>query len=96
MAARKTKQITFNQGKECRNEVIAIINEAFRNARVTRPPQPATPLTRPIECRPVGGRSSGVPLYIYIYPNDIFEIDKIFFKNYFQKNRLFMPDSRPK
>jgi len=26
------------------------------------------PLTRPIECRPVGGRASGVPLYIlYVY-----------------------------
>jgi len=54
------------------------------------------PLIPPIECCPVGGRASGVPLYIYIYPNDIFEVDKILFKKYFHKNQLSMPDSRPK
>jgi len=55
-----------------------------------------SPATRATECRPVGGCASGVPLYIYIYPNDIFEVEKIFFKNYFQKNQLSIPDSRPK
>jgi len=50
----RQSEITFNQGKNCRNEVIAIIHETFRNASVTRPPQPAAPLTRPIDCRPVG------------------------------------------
>jgi len=38
------------------------LHETFRNASVTRPPKPAAqprwPLTRPIECRPVGGRRS--------------------------------------
>ena len=53
------------------------------------------PLTRPTECRPVDGRASGVSLYIS-YPNDIFEIDKISFKNYVQKNQLSVPVSRPK
>ena len=38
----------------CRNEVIAIIHETFRNASVTRPPQLAAAVTRPIDCRPVG------------------------------------------
>ena len=32
----------------------------------------------------------------YIYPNDSFWVNKIFFKNYFQKNQLAMSDSRPK
>jgi len=42
------------------------LHETFRNASVTRPTQPAVPLARPIECRPVDGRASGVPLYTYI------------------------------
>jgi len=54
------------------------------------------PLTRPIKCRPAGGLASGVPLYIYICPNDIFEVHEIVFKNYSQKNQLSMPDYRPK
>jgi len=52
------------------------------------------PLTRPIECRTMGGRVVGVPPYVY--PHDIFEVDKIFFKYYFQKNQLSTPDSQPK
>jgi len=30
------------------------------------------------------------------YPNDIFEVDKIFFKNFFLKNQLSIPDSQRK
>jgi len=52
------------------------------------------PLTRPIQCRPVAGGASGVPLHIY--PNDIFWVNKIIFKNFFQKNQLSTSDSRPK
>jgi len=33
------------------------------------------PLIRPIQCRPVGGRARGVPLYLY--PNDIFGVNEI-------------------
>jgi len=44
--------------------MIAIVHEGFRNASVTRPPQPAN--TTNIECHPVGGRAIGVPLYTYI------------------------------
>ena len=61
MAARKTKLNNFQSRKalyklsDCDNS----LHETFRNASVTRPPQPAVPLTRPIECRPVGGRASG-------------------------------------
>jgi len=66
-----------------------LIHETFRNASVIKSTNATTPapLARPIQCRPVGGRVSGVPLYIYIYiyPNDIFWVNKIFF-NYFQKN----------
>ena len=59
--------------------MIATIHEAFRNTSMTRPPQPAAPLTRLIECRPVGGHASGVPLY-FIYPNDIW--GRLKFLNY--------------
>ena len=100
MAARKTKLNNFQSRKalyklsDCDNS----LHETFRNASVTRPPQPAAPLTRRIECRPVGGHASGVPLYIYIYVciQMAFEVDKIFLQNFFQKNQLSIPDSRAK
>jgi len=44
--------------------------------------------------------SSGWSCYrsttVYIYPNDVFEVDKILFNKYIQKNQLSIPDSQPK
>ena len=44
-----------------------LIYETFRNASVIKSTAASTPalLTRPIECRPVGGRASVVLLYMY-------------------------------
>jgi len=69
MAARKTKLNNFNQRKNCRNEVIALKHEAFRNASVTRPPQP--PLIRPIERRQVVVVLAEFHCIYSTYPNDI-------------------------
>jgi len=45
-----------------------LIHENFRNASVIKSTNATTPApyTRPIECRTVGGRASGVPLCICI------------------------------
>ena len=74
------------------------IHETFRNASVIKSTNMTTParLTRPIQCPPVGGRASGIPLHVHIHPNDVFWVNKIFFKKYFQKNhQLSISDSRP-
>jgi len=44
-----------------------LIHETFRNASVIKSTNVTTsaPLTRPFQCGPVGGRASGVPLYMH-------------------------------
>jgi len=72
---------------------MAITHETFRNASVARPPQSRQhDQLSAIQWVVVLSEFN----CIYIHPNDIFEVDKIFFKNCFQKNQLSIPDSRPK
>jgi len=64
MAARKTKLNNFQSGKELQKW--SDRDNAWNHLECKCDATTPAPLTRPIECPPVGGRASGVPLYIYI------------------------------